>query len=235
MALNNCTTSTMRKLFLLLGLLTICFYMGLQLYQKFYARENYPNGKIKKSASFVISKNMFMIKEYYENGKLEALYYNKDLKTQGIMYIYTKEGNLKALNYFKDDIMYYKKVYKYDKSNYLVDSADALIPIIREFKLNDQEDTAIIKAQIILEGTKYKYGDLDLYFEVYDTIQPDGIFPYTPTDSTTFNSPEVKTILFPIVPIAKNPKKFYLGMVIREKVNGEKVEHEPVVREIELK
>lgn len=203
----------------------------------YYATIRYPDGKIKKISVYLPFKKVFRIKEFYPNGELKGIYYMNSTGAYqvGEGRIYLQNGKLNAISLLDHNEMYYQKNFSYDKGGKVIDSLETLLPVIREFKLNDQEDTAIIKAQIILEGTKYKYENLDLFFEVYDTIQPDGIFPYTPTDSTIFNSPEVKTILFPIVPIAKNPKKFYLGMVIREKVNGEKVEHEPVVREIELK
>ena len=231
-------TINKKGLLLWTSIIIIIIFITIIIFKEdYYATIRYPDGKIKKISVYLPFKKVFRIKEFYPSGELESIGYVSPTGPYqiGEGKIFSRNGNLIAINLLDSGRLYYKKVYKYDKSNYLVDSADALIPIIREFKLNVDRDTAIIKAQVIVKDTKYKYEDLDLFFEVYDTIQPDGIFPYTPTDSTIFNSPEVKTILFPIVPIAKNPKKFYLGMVIREKVNGEKVEHEPVVREIELK
>lgn len=218
--------------FLICGILV--FYFNFK--DRYYAKVRYPDGKVKKTSIYLPLKKVFRVKEFYPDGELESIFYvNSTGDYQvGEGKIYSKNGKLKAINYLDDGHLYFKRIFDYDANGNLVDSGETLLPVVREFKLNKGRDTAIIKVQVLIEGTKYRYEDLDLYYEVYDTIRPDGLFPYTPTGSTTFNGPEVKTLFFPIEPIAKNAKKYYLAMVIREKVNGRKEEHEPVIKEIDL-
>lgn len=211
-------------------------YTALKEYKKFYAKITYPDGTIKKTVLFLPSKNVYQIKEFYPNGSLERLCYLDYNDNQvGEQRRYLQDGKLKSINVFETGEMYFKKVYFYDGKGNLVDSAETLLPIIHEFRLNKTGDTAVIVAQMLLDGTKYKYGDLDMYYEVYDTINPDGMYPYPPTDSTKFNGPGIKTLLFPIDLISRNPDKFYLVAVIRENVGSVKELHEIVEKEIGFK
>jgi len=227
-----------------------------KVFRHFYSCTSYESGTPKRCATYQIFKNRYQVKEFYETGELNELYYVKEGKlhgealeyykngnlyylrnfsnglVHGNLFIYNENGTLKAKSKYINNERYYKKVYHYDSRGNFKDSVETILPIIREFKLNKSRDTFEIKAQVQIEGTKFRYDKLDLIFEVYDTIQPDGVFPYTPTDSIIFNNDQIKTLYVPVNPITKNPIKYYLLAIIREEQNGVKRLREPVILEL---
>ncbi len=227
----------MRRIANIIFAIALLLIVGSQLKQKYYAKSYYPNGNTYRVSIFIPFKNVFRVNQFYETGELQRLYYmNKTGDYQlGEGKIFDKKGNLLALSFLDTDEMYFQRGYDYDLDNRLKETWETLLPVIREFKLNKTKDTAMIEAQIIVKDTKYKYDNLDLFFQVYDTIRSDGTFYFTPTDSVVFENSDRRTLYFPLDPIAKNPKKYYLLAIIRENVNGVKKEHEPLVREIEIK
>lgn len=223
----------LRKLILFIGLMAFGLYIGFKLYQKLYAYEYYPSGRLKKSAAFVLSNGLYRIKEYYENGNLESIYYKKDLITQGIMHIYREDGRLKALNYFKDGRMYYKKVYDYNSSNELIDSAYSIVPLIYNVKRDTAIDSIYYKVGVITDGLNISYDSLDLFYELYE-YKIEGMMPYTPSHVAPLKDCAVQDLRLSTKPnmillTDNKPDSLYFFVLVRDKVNGKLHENDAVI------
>lgn len=226
--------SLSRKLTLLIVLFGTLFLLGLKVYKKIFAYEKYPNGQIKKSAVWIFSKNMYRIKEYYENGNIEAIYYKKNLTTEGKMYIYTADGKLKALNYFKGGKMYYKKVYKYNSNNKLIDSAYSIMPLVYEKKRDIAADSVYYKVGVITDGLNISCDSLDLFYELYEYKAPDGRFPYTPSHVAPLKNCNVQDLRLSTKPdmirfTDIKSDSLYFFVLVRDRSNGKIHENDPVI------
>lgn len=243
----------MRKWIFFIGLLAFCLLIGTKIYNKFYAYESYPNGNTKKSIFFHIFDNRYKFREYYESGELAKIYFTENDKVNGTVIEYFKNGNIKtksnysndlmqgdlltykedgkllALNIFRDGTMYYKRVYKYNGTGVLKDSVDAILPLIHDKRISDKGDSLYINVSVETQGTPYQIDSLDLFYELYDTIKPNGIYPYMPSNIKQISNKDNFILSFPL---QQKAKLYDLVLIIRQ-INGEeRIENDPIVLKI---
>jgi len=174
-------------------LVTISLFLIISItYKKIYSFEKFPNGKIRKSATFLPFKNLYRVKMFYENGDLEALFYQNYGKNEGVMRIYNQKGSLKAINYFKDGKKYYSEVYTYDSLQNNIDSEHSLFPII--FGQNRYLDSIEFKVGVIIEGLQYSCDSLEFLYDLYDFRRKDGLFLHPPKHEILIPQCEIQDI-----------------------------------------
>lgn len=246
----------MRKVTYLVGLFVFCLIIGRQLYQKFYAYETYPNGKIKRSVIFQVLDNRYKFKEFYETGEIKKVYYTIDDKFvgQSIEYFPTgelnsigiyknglewgdfltfrKDGKLFVINKYKEGRNYYRKKYIYNSEGSLVDSVYTLFPII--YTENRASDSVFYKVGIITEGLDISCSDVDLIYELYEYKNPDGLFPYTPSHVALLKDCEAQDLVLSTKPdMIKHTDiksdSLYFFVLVRDKVDGKIHENDPVI------
>jgi len=173
-----------------------------------------------------------LINEFYynKNGKFgeEVGYYDDGTIKFIVPYSYTCSGQMKALNYYFRGYHYFKKIFIYDKGKF--DSSETIIPVLQDVRLNLKGDSLIADILVYDYRLDYIRDSLELFYELYDTINRDGVFPYTPSNSIMVGGYGIKKLKFHIV----DKKKKFLFVMIGEKKNGKIKENEALIKEIDL-